>query len=136
MVGGRKYSCSPGSSLNTTVWPAGVCGALMAASKSSSVWSRQNSAVKNFSLFSLSNGLPLVWPIPSHTLRSYVTWALNVRRLSPATVRMYISDLKNIQKQKDLSVVGFDDFFVNSVIKGAENLSLYNNIVKRARLAM
>ncbi len=108
----------------------------MAASKSSSAWSRQNSAVKNFSLFSLSNGLPLKWPIPSHTLRGYVSWALNVKRLSPATVRMYVSDLKNFQKQKDFSVTEFDDFFVNSMIKGAENLALYNNIVKRARLAM
>jgi hypothetical protein len=69
-------------------------------------------------------------------LRGYVSWALNVKKLSPSTVRMYVSDLKNFQKQKDLSVEVFEDFFVNSMIKGAENLTLYTNIVKRTRLAM
>jgi hypothetical protein len=49
---------------------------------------------------------------------------------------MYISDLKNFQKLQDLPVAGFDDFFVSSMIKGAENLSLYSNIAKRARLVM
>ncbi len=32
-----------------------------------------------------------MWPIPPQTHRGYVNWALNVRKLSPATVRMYIS---------------------------------------------
>jgi hypothetical protein len=49
---------------------------------------------------------------------------------------MYISDLNSFQKLQDLPVAGFDDFFVSAMLKGAENLSLYNNIAKRARLVM
>jgi hypothetical protein len=85
----------------------------MAASRSSSAWNKQNSAVKKFKLFTMLNGLSHEWPIPSTILRSYVNWALNVKKLSPATVRMYISNLKNFQKLQDLPVAGFDDFFVS-----------------------
>jgi hypothetical protein len=49
---------------------------------------------------------------------------------------VYLSDLKNFQKLEDLPVSNFDDFFVTSMIKGAENLSLYESLAKRTRLAM
>jgi hypothetical protein len=75
-------------------------------------------------------------PIPASALRGYVNWALTDKKLSPATVKMYLSDLKNFHKLEDRPTSNFDDFFVSSMIKGAENLSLYEVLAKRARLAM
>ncbi len=57
-------------------------------------------------------------------------------KLSTATIRIYLSDLKNVHKLEDLSTLNFDDFFVTSMIKGAENLSMNNDIAKRSRIAM
>jgi hypothetical protein len=65
-----------------------------------------------------------------------VTWALNTKKLSVATTRLYLSDLKNIHKQKNLCTSNFSDFFCTSMLQGAQNLSLYNGIVNRSRLAM
>ncbi len=75
-------------------------------------------------------------PIPTPALRGYVNWALKDKKLSPATVRVYLSDLKNFQKLEDLPTSNFEDFFVSSMIKGAESLSLYDSLAKRVRLAM
>jgi hypothetical protein len=56
--------------------------------------------------------------------------------LAVATTRLYLSDLKNIHKQKNLCTTNFSDFFCMSMLQGAQNLSLYNGIVNRSRLAM
>jgi hypothetical protein len=108
----------------------------MSASRSTSTWSRLNSAVKNYQLFASIKGLSYAMPIPTPALRGYVNWALKDKKLSPATVRVYLSDLKNFQKLEDLPTSNFEDFFVSSMIKGAESLSLYDSLAKRVRLAM
>ena len=103
----------------------------MAASKSTSTWNRQNSALNSLNLCAKVLGLKICWPLTPNVLRQFVTWALKTRKLSVATIKMYISDLKNIHKLKDLDCNNFEDFFINSMLKGAENLAMYDNITKK-----
>jgi hypothetical protein len=108
----------------------------MSASKSTSAWNRQSAAVNSVNLFATSVGKSVTWPFTPTFLRSYVNWACKTRKLSPSTIRLYVSDLKSLHKLKDLETNCFEDFFVTSMIKGAENLLMYSSIVKRSRLAM
>jgi hypothetical protein len=108
----------------------------MSASKSLGAWNRQLSAVNSFKKFCLAKGFTVTWPIPVVTLRSYVGWSLNSNKLATSTVRQYLSDLKNFHLLGDMSTKHFDDFFLSSMLRGAENLSLYTNLTKQARLVM
>jgi hypothetical protein len=49
---------------------------------------------------------------------------------------LYLSDIKTAHKLRDVHTENFDDFFVNSMLRGASNLALYNSISSRARLVM
>jgi hypothetical protein len=96
----------------------------MSASKSGSGWNRQLSAVNSFSKFSLEQGFVTAWPIPIVSLRAYVGWSLKTKKLAPSTVKQYLSDLKNFHLLRGLPTKHFDDFFLASMIRGAENLSI------------
>jgi hypothetical protein len=69
------------------------------------------------------------------TLRNFVNWALTKHKLSCNSTKVYLSDFfaHNLCGFKtDI----FNDFFVKSMLKGAENLALYTNLTKRTRLIM
>jgi hypothetical protein len=78
----------------------------------------------------------IAWPIPIESLRAYVGWSLKTNKLAPSTVKQYLSDLKNFHLLRGLPTKHFDDFFLASMIRGAENLSLYTSLTKPARLVM
>jgi hypothetical protein len=122
--------------LGFTVWAQGVCGNLMAASRASSTWDRYRTAIRSFEKFSESKNSQCSWPIPVNLAREYVSWALKSKNLSPNTVKLYISDLCTAHLLKGLQPSFVSDFFIKSMIKGAENLSLYSNITKHAKLVM
>ncbi len=132
----RRYSHLPNRVTGCTSWPPGVCGELMSASKSVGAWNRQLSAVNSYSKFSLDQGFMVAWPIPIESLRAYVGWSLKTKKLTPSTVKQYLSDLKNFHLLRGLPTKHFDDFFLASMIRGAENMSLYANLTKQARLVM
>jgi hypothetical protein len=48
----------------------------------------------------------------------------------------YLSDLKLAHKLRDLDCSHFDDFFTKAMIKGAGNLLLYTNIVRKAKFVL
>jgi hypothetical protein len=94
----------------------------MAASKSTSTWNRQNSALNSLNLCAKVLGLKICWPLTPNVLRQFVTWALKTKKLSVATIKMYISDLKNIHKLKDLDCNNFEDFFYKFHVEGCGKL--------------
>jgi hypothetical protein len=108
----------------------------MAASRSASSWNRHVSAIKCFSKYCLLHGIIQSWPIDLKTLRSFVNWVLTNRKLSCNSARVYLSDLKLAHNLRGLETKIFNDFFIKTMLKGAENLALYENISKRARLIM
>ncbi len=133
-TGPQKYSVLVSPKVGISSWPAGVCGSLMSASKSASSWNRYSSALKCLDQFATASNLPLTWPVSRVFLRNFVQWALLSKKLSPATLKLYLSDIKTAHKLKDVHIENFSDFFVNSMLKGASNLALYNSISSKARL--
>jgi hypothetical protein len=113
-----------------------VDGGLVAASLATSSWNRHTAAVNSLEKFLRGRNLPLSWPLKLETVRSYVTWALNVRNMSPNSVSVYLSDLKLAHKLRSCPCNFDNDFFINSMIKGAKNLNLYANIFKPAKFVM
>jgi hypothetical protein len=69
-------------------------------------------------------------------LREFTRWALSVKKLSPQTVSIYLSDLKLAHKLRDLDCSHFEDFFTKAMIKGASNLLLYTDIIKKAKFVL
>jgi hypothetical protein len=78
----------------------------------------------------------LSWPLEIEIVRGYVNWALSVRKLSPETVKVYLSDLKMAHKIRNVEASFENDYFINAMIKGAKNISLYSTICKRSRFVM
>jgi hypothetical protein len=108
----------------------------MAASRSTNTWNRHNAALNCYYKFCHSENIPVTWPISIQNFRKYVNWSLTVKKLCPSTVKLYISDLKIAHNLRDLDPKIFSDFFTKSMLKGAENMSLYSNISKHAKLVM
>jgi hypothetical protein len=108
----------------------------MAASRASGTWDRYRTAIRSYEKFCESKNFECAWPIPINLARGYVSWALKSKGLSPNTVKLYISDLSTAHLLKGLKPCFVPDFFIKSMIKGAENLSLYSNITKHAKLVM
>ncbi len=106
----------------------------MIALQSTSSWNRHAAALNNYKKFLWDVGLPLKWPFPVETVREYVKWAIKLKGLGADTIKVYLSDFKLAHKLRDLRFDPHNDFFVNSMLKGAKNLSLYRNIFKPARL--
>jgi hypothetical protein len=69
-------------------------------------------------------------------LRGFTSWALTTKRLSPQTVNVYLADLKLAHKLKNMDCSQFNDFYLKSMIKGAERLALYSSICKKTRLVL
>jgi hypothetical protein len=76
------------------------------------------------------------WPISLQNLRAFVNWTITKRKLNTSTVRVYLSDIKLAHCLRDLKPPDNNDFFVTSMLKGAENLSLYSSIVRESKLVM
>jgi hypothetical protein len=65
-----------------------------------------------------------------------VSWALTIRKLSPDTVKIYLSDLKLAHKIRSVDPNFENDFFIKAMLKGAKNVSLYTNITKKSKFVM
>ena len=76
------------------------------------------------------------WPLSKSFVRSYVNWALSVKKLRPESVKVYISDIKLAHRLRDKKIEFDNDFFINSMLKGAKNMSLYSNKYKSKKFVM
>jgi hypothetical protein len=69
-------------------------------------------------------------------VRGFVNWALTIKKLSPDTVKVYLSDLKLAHKIRSVVPNFENDFFIKAMLKGAKNISLYANITKKSKFVM
>jgi hypothetical protein len=65
-----------------------------------------------------------------------VNWAVSVRKLNTSTIKVYLSDIKLAHHLRDVTPPNNCDFFITSMLKGADNLALYSNIVHDSKLVM
>ncbi len=108
---------------------------LLEASLASSTWNKHNSAMNSVEKFESYKGHKLEFPYNTPALCEYVSWALTDAKLKPSTVKSYLASIKTIHKLKNLDC-DTSTYLVKAMITGAENLALYENIVKGARKVM
>jgi len=111
-------------------------GEFLSATYSSSTWQRYNSAVNSLAKFEVHCGLKFQWPLGLSILVDYATWALSLGSLKSSTVDAYLNMLKTIHKLKGLETKNFDSFLLKSIIRGKENLEMYDTDGKGTRKVM
>ena len=109
---------------------------LVAASMASASWNRHSSALRSYKKFAILTGQISSMPFTIESVRKYTTWALKNQKLGLDTVKVYLSDFKLAHKLRNLPTHFENDFFIKLMLKGAKNLSLYNDICKPAKFVM
>jgi hypothetical protein len=67
---------------------------------------------------------------------NFTAWALTENRLKSSTVRSYLSSLATIHRLRNVSDENFSNYVVKTIIRGAENLALYEDYAKDTRKVM
>ncbi len=107
--------------------------ALISASQSLGSWKKINCACKSIMSYATADSKSLSWPLSPSFLHSYINWAFNNKGLRSGTVSAYVSALKTIHNLKGLDSSACSSFFVKSLIRGAENLEIYNQLARSSR---
>jgi hypothetical protein len=114
-------------------WPPGVSGILVVASLSTSSWNRHAADCNSLASFAQHANFNLAWPLKLDLVRGYVNWALTKKKLSPNTIKIYLSDLNTTHKIRSVESKLENDFFIKAMLKGTRNVSLYSNITKKSK---
>jgi hypothetical protein len=117
-------------------WPSGVDGDIIAASMVAASWHHHSASINCFKKFCISEGIKMSWPVPTETVRKFTSWSIKTKKLSPDSVRVYISNLKLAHKLRNIACPFKNDIFIPLMIKGAKNLSIYKQICKPAKFVM
>jgi len=94
---------------------------LLYSAFSDSTWSRHSAALNCIKKFHLNNNIKIVWPIESTIINSFCHWALTSERLSPATVKAYLTSIQSIHKLKGFENVTLPNYICKTLLKAAEN---------------
>jgi hypothetical protein len=108
---------------------------LIAASLAKSTWATHATAMNCVEAFMKSSGSTLIWPIPLNVLCKFVSWACSERKLRAQTIRTYVSSLNTIHKLKCIDSQ-CNNYMVQTLIKGVENLELYSPKKESGRKVM
>jgi hypothetical protein len=109
---------------------------LISASISGPSWQRNMAAINSLKLFASEKGAFLEWPLSDVTVQQYIVWATVTKKLKPSTVKAYLCILGQFHKLRNLDSSSCNNTITKSMLKGAENLALYNDIVKQSRKVM
>ncbi len=75
-------------------------------------------------------------PIASENMNDFVSWAILELKISPDSVKSYVSSLKLIHKLQGLPTTGCSNFICKTLIRGAQNLQFYKENVKEQKKVM
>jgi hypothetical protein len=67
---------------------------------------------------------------------NFTAWALTENRLKSSTVKSYLSSLATLHRLRNVSDENFSNYIVKTIIRGAENLALYEDYAKDTRKVM
>jgi hypothetical protein len=109
---------------------------LLNASAACSTWRKHNAAVNCFRNFEKKKGVKYAWPMGRDTICEFVVYCISDRHLKPSTVQSYLSSMAFVFKLNDWDPSICNDFLVKQMLKGATNLSFYNDLSKAARKVM
>jgi hypothetical protein len=99
-------------------------------------WKKINSALNAFKRYCECKRLIFKPTIDSVTMSNFVSWAALEKKLSPDSLKSYISNIKLVHKLKDLPTDGCNSFLCKTLIRGAENLHFYSKEKKEQKKVM
>jgi hypothetical protein len=99
-------------------------------------WSKINSAVNAYKKFCAQKKCTFELPITSERMNDFVSWAVLELKISPDSIKSYVSSLKLIHKLKGLPTTGCSNFLCKTLIRGAQNLQFYKEKVKEPKKVM
>ena len=99
-------------------------------------WKKHSSALNCFKNYERYAGKNFEWPLDTLTVNNFCNWALSSKKLKPSTVEAYIDSLSLLHKMKNLDDGAMNNFVSKLMIRGAENLLLYETKYKRQRNVM
>jgi hypothetical protein len=108
---------------------------LLEASQATNSWNKHCSAMNSIEKFCKSHSIATDLPFTLDVLCMYVSWALLTARLKPNTVKAYLVSINTVHKLSNLPS-HVDNYVVQSLITGAENLNMYQKIVVGTRKVM
>jgi hypothetical protein len=117
-------------------WPVGVSDSLVAASLSSSSWNRHAAAINSFTCFLSHKNTILSLPMEINLVRVCVNWALTSKKIDSGYDKILLVDLKTVHKIRNLEPKFGNYFFINAMLRGARNVSLYSAISKKSKVMM
>jgi hypothetical protein len=79
---------------------------LVKAAYTEASWKKINSALNAYKNFCLCKKLPFKLPIDHSTMSDFISWAALEKKLSPDSIKSYISNIKLIHKLKGLPTDG------------------------------
>ena len=135
--GSPKYSDIPSMYSKFLVDKIDKCAnfELVEASYAKASWAKHCSALNNLKLLEVETKSNSEWPLSLEIICNYVSWALTSCNLKHSTVRSYLSSIKNIHELGNKKYNG-ENAVVISMLRGAENFSLYQSEVKGTRKVM
>jgi hypothetical protein len=109
---------------------------LVKAAYAEASWKKINSALNAYKNFCLYKNVLFKLPIDHTSMSDFISWAALERKLSPDSIKSYISNIKLIHKLKGLPTDGCSSFLCKTLIRGAENLRFYSNEKKDQKKVM
>jgi hypothetical protein len=74
--------------------------------------------------------------LSQNLILDYVSWAVKIKKLKPSSIRAYLNCFSTIHKLQNLDSRGLKSHQIEAILKGAENLSLYEPPKKDSRKVM
>ena len=86
-------------------------------------WKRYKAAHKQLNRFSKFSKAKISWPLNEKVIIGFILWCSKFPKLSPSTIKSYISCLSKIQKIKGFKPIKLAKTRAELLIKGYENIS-------------
>ena len=129
----RKYTTS--TLLYSNI--ANLCNSkYVNAAFTQSTWQKHSAALRSFENFAASEKIPVQWPIQDVDINKYCEWALSRKNLQHTTVSAYLKSLASLHKLQGLCADSCNNYIAKTILRGAENLSLYSCSTKLHRNVM
>jgi hypothetical protein len=97
---------------------------LINMSLASSTWSKNNTGLKNLTLFEQYMECKCIWPLDIQTIRSFTVWCVSVKNVSSNTAKSYLYSLSLAHEFQGMKCVDYlNDKLLKFILNGADNIT-------------
>ena len=108
----------------------------ISAAYTTSTWNKLNSAKNCFKNYESDTKSCKSWPLTATSVNEFAHWALKNKNLKTSTVESYLGSLSTLHKLNGLDASGFNNFICKTILRGAENLEVYEKSTSKPRYVM